>query len=468
MVYRVLVGITLAIVTTFTALGYYGGRAAEAVLTFTGVADVPLSNVREVETLNKPGRFASEARAQIDSQLAHLMGIFQSDTFLKVAKSKGTIGETYDIRFTSIEDGSSEGRKRLTYEFKGKTVFDKRIFGSDRKVTVPIKLPLAPDLIYQQTLERNFNPCTDEHYNTEGDFWYFWDPDQRGCSLKGDEQKVFRTRGRMERLDKLVRPTYPEYDRLFGDNGNGNVFDVRIFFGYIDDDKPNKKPNRRDDAFIAMTKVHEVLQKNGFSTTREIIGFRETPTGQQRDGANILREYTRQMRFPKLDPEPVDIHIQMLLSDTSIGADQRASKPDFTFHHYLIPAFREADMILYDGHSGLGANLDLKSLDRFRFRKDKYQIFVFNGCSTYPYYNGSFFDAKGGRGANNLEVITSGLPTLSSTSGPNTLAFLNRFLDGKLVTYQTIMRGVEKSNKRAGTYLMAVNGDEDNRFRPSR
>jgi hypothetical protein len=115
-----------------SAWGYYGGKAAEAMLTFTAVADVPLANVREVETLNKPGRFRSEALAQIDAQVQHLMGIFQSETFFRQVKSRGTIGETYDVTFTKIEDGSSERRKRLSYKFRGKTVFLKSIFGSDR------------------------------------------------------------------------------------------------------------------------------------------------------------------------------------------------------------------------------------------------------------------------------------------------------------------------------------------------
>jgi hypothetical protein len=447
------------------AAGYYGGRAAEAILTFTGVADVKLANV-QLATLNQSGRFRAEALAQIDAQVQHLMGIFQSATFEKQVKSKGTIGETYDVKFTKIEDGSEDGRKLVTYEFRGKTVFDKKIFGSDRRAAIPIKLPLAADKIYRQSSSGSRNPCTDEHYNSEDDFWYFWDPDQTGCGLKGDTRNVIRTEGRLQRLDKLTRPTYPEYDRLFGENGNGKTLDVRIFFGYNDDERILTRPNKRDDAFQAMRLVEADLRRRKFQQVEEIAGFRETATGRMTDGGSILRSFVKTMRYPKATPDSVEVRIQMLLSDTSIGADSRREKPDFTFHHYLIPAFKEADVLLYDGHSGLGANLDLKSLERFRFDREKYQIFFFNGCSTYPYYNGSFFEAKGGRELNNLEVVTTGLPTLSNVSAPNMLAVLNQLLDPKLYTYQTIMRKLEKSNKRSGTFLSAVNGDEDNRFRP--
>lgn len=457
--------VVLWMAASVSALAYYGGRAAEAILTFAADADIRLANVRDVETLNRPGRFRSEAMEQIDTQVQHLMGIFQSETFLREVKSKGTIGETYEIRFTRIADGSAEDRKRVTYEFKGKSVFDKHIFGSDRKATIPIKLPLAADLIYEQAKDGDKTPCTDEHYNSEDDFWYFWDPDQKGCRLKGDSEKVVRTNGRLQRLDKLARPTYPEYDRLLGDNGNGRDLNVAIFFGYIDEDKVNRKPNKRDDAFQSMQLLEKQLVKRGFRMVEENVGFRETQTGMEKDGANILRRYEKELKA-RFGNEPVRARIQILLSDTSIDADQRRSKPDFTFHHYLIPAFKDADVLLYDGHSGLGANLSLKYLDKFKFDKDKYQVFFFNGCSTYPYYNGSYFEAKGG--TKNLEVVTTGLPTLSDTSTPNVLAILRPLLDAKYLTYQTIMRGLEKSNKKAGTYLTAVNGDEDNEWTPAK
>jgi len=31
-----------------------------------------------------------------------------------------------------------------------------------------------------------------------------------------------------------------------------------------------------------------------------------------------------------------------------------------------------------------------------------------------------------------------------------------------------VMRGLEKSNKKAGSYLSAVNGDEDNQWTPAK
>jgi hypothetical protein len=76
-----------------------------------------------------------------------------------------------------------------------------------------------------------------------------------------------------------------------------------------------------------------------------------------------------------------------------------------------------------------------------------------------------YFGAKPG-GKKNLELITTGLPTLSNTSKDNMMAFVNTFIDGKVQSYQTIMNGIEKSNGAEDTYLMGVIGDEDNKFKP--
>jgi hypothetical protein len=54
----------------------------------------------------------------------------------------------------------------------------------------------------------------------------------------------------------------------------------------------------------------------------------------------------------------------------------------------------------------------------------------------------------------------------NTTSTSNMMAFMNPFIHGKVHSYQTLMRSLEKSNGEESTYLMDVNGDEDNKFRP--
>ena len=74
----------------------------------------------------------------------------------------------------------------------------------------------------------------------------------------------------------------------------------------------------------------------------------------------------------------------------------------------------------------------LGELPQVGFRNN-YQIYYFNGCSTYAYFNSMYFTAKPG-GKKNLEIITSGLPTLSSSAVANILSdYFHAVRDGALL-----------------------------------
>ncbi|MCO4793220.1 MAG: hypothetical protein KC493_05900 [Bacteriovoracaceae bacterium] len=423
---------------------YYGNQSVEAILTF-----------RTKILLNDYQAYSnSEIREQIDFQIQHLMGTFQAETFLEEFPYPGVLGETYKIK--NIKKKVTTEGLQVTYSFEGKVAWSKKAFNGGRKTrALPIKLPLNPNRIYDQSLVNGFNPCTDEHYNSEGDFWYFWDPDKEGCPLTSNFKDVLRIKGKLKKLPN-TRSTYPEYNKLYADNGNKDNVDIHLYIGYIDEENLNlSKPDKDDHAFYAMEFVEEELQNQGYELTKKKDAFREFKTKVGK-GINFLRLYEKKMKTAT--GKQVNLRVKILLSDTGINSK------DNTFHNHITKGLEEADVLIYDGHSGLGGNLNLDYLPAIDFNKNKYQIFFFNGCSSYPYFNGMFFDAKGG--TKNLEVVTSGLPTYSDTAGENMIGFIDGFIRGRAWSYQTIMSDLEASNGHNGTYLTGVNGDEDNTFRP--
>jgi hypothetical protein len=55
------------------------------------------------------------------------------------------------------------------------------------------RMPINPYLIYESSLQsarRNLNPCTHDLYQTEADFWFFWEPSKPGCQLRKDSDFV--------------------------------------------------------------------------------------------------------------------------------------------------------------------------------------------------------------------------------------------------------------------------------------
>jgi hypothetical protein len=461
---------------------FYGVNATEAMLTYQAIADVKwsdkeISNLPQLETLNsESNRNHKKAIDLVESQIQHLMGTFQSASFKEEFGFPGVLGEqenydsddykqtNYQIEFLKVEKGTSKGRLSIAYKFTGKSVFDLRAFKNSDRASVPLKLPLSPDLIYKQSMGKKggepFNYCTDPGYNDEGDFWYFWDPQQKKCPLADDNQKVLRITGELKLLPNSVE-RYPDYNALYGDNDNGKVLEISLLLGYVDDIPNNKIGHTKDTTYKNFKVITKELKDMGFT---ELTGkdhykdnFKITSGGNETKGANFLREYASVIHTD--DGRKVHVHVQVLLADTAIASR------DNTFHYYLVPAFENADVLIYDGHSGLGGNLDLGSLPKVHFDLNKYQIFFFNGCSSYSYYNGMFFQAK--HGSKNLDIVNSGLETSSDSTAPNALAFMKYIIRGDLKSYRRILTALEKSNgEDNGTYLTGVSGEDDNTYQP--
>ena len=476
--------LTVLLLTPFQSFAFYGVQSTEAMLSFEATVDIlwsptssAISQLPTLENLNlENGRTHNKAITLTQMQIQHLMGTFQSASFKTQFKVLGVLGEqanydnknykqfNYKIKFTKVESGSATGRLLLSYQYSGKTVFDKRAFNNSDTTAVPLKLPLAPDLIYQQSTGLKngveFNYCTDENYNAEGDFWYFWDPQLAKCPLAKNNQGVLRINGKLKLLPNSVE-RYPDYKSLYGANGNGKILEISLLLGYVDEIPNNKIGHTKDTTYKNFIAITKSLKEMGFSesTDREHHkdNFRITSGGNEVRGANFLREFTSTIHAKT--GQTVEVHIQILLADTAIDSK------DNTFHFYLIPAFENSDVLIYDGHSGLGGNLDLASIPHVNFNPKKYQIFFFNGCSSYSYYNGMFFKAK--QGTKYLDIVNSGLETSSDSTAPNALAFMNFILKGDLKSYKQALTDLEKSNGASnGTYLTSVSGEKDNTFKP--
>ena len=401
---------------------YYGAKSTEALLSFEG------------KILLSSPRSAAQKRAAIQEQINFLIGHFQAPTHLENFRYPGVMGEKNRI-VLKRENAVAEGLL-VSYQFVGTVNFHRNVFGRDGKATVPLHLPLSLDRIYQLGVVNGKNRCTDPTYDSEGDFFYFWDPDKDGCPLKGNNTDVLRLKGQLQQLPNTTS-TYPEYDQLY----QKPVLKLSVFYGYID------RPSNRDFAAYAYREQVQIMKDLGLEFA-----------GEERNGINWKAKFTGVVKTQLGNKQTIDL--TLWLTDTELGAS------DKVFHREIVKAFREDDIVAYDGHSGLGGNLDLELLPRFKFNTN-YQIFFFNGCSSYPYFNAKYFAAKPG-GKTNLDIITSGLPTLTSTSVTNMTAFLTPFVKGHLPSWQTIMNRIEASNGEEDTYLMGVNGDEGNRFRPNR
>lgn len=412
--------------------------ATEATLTF--------SHEVEIESGSKPSM--STAKEQVEKQVQHLFGPMER------AEYKAAPKEDHTISNISIKKGETEGTYLISYDYEGTIVIDK---GPRNKYDVI--LPNNPDSIFQKAMVRGHNPCTDDHYQTEGDFWYFWSPAPTypKCKLKeGEDYQVVH--GQIER-EKNTRTTYPEYDRL----ANKDEIRIDVFFG-MDDPSHNHDPAKsKDDGALSYRALKKRLEKSGF----EFEAWSDADSRQIVKGKATLpyvEEGTKQSG-------DITMRVRLFFGETGIDEDSRS------FHYFFKDGLANASVVLYDGHSGLGGHLDLDAIAeaegfRFTMPKNRYQILFFNSCDSYTYYNTKFFQKKRkGRGngidpkaSKNLDVLANGLGTEFDVEQNENFSLIDAIDDwaakGKWTSYQKLAAEIDDDN------LFTVNGDEDNPTKP--
>jgi hypothetical protein len=452
---------------------YYGRNSFEALLSFNGRIEIK-KNLSEAQVRN-----------EIDQQIQFLLGHFSSDSFKRDYRDgTAAIGPSYQLSQLTSKHNQIKNTAIWTYHFAGKILVHRALLEGNDIAEIAIKLPTNLKEIYKLTLKeievpldetkpsgkkikKWFSLCTDEHYNSEDDLFYFWDPDRQNivgrrfsypdCPLIGDFINVVRTKGIIKKLDNSWQK-YLEYDRLY----QKNKLKISLFLGFIDDVTNVQKSNPKDLIFEGLDYVKKSLEEKSFQISSQHLNTRfSKKEGFYGKGINSF------WRYEKLNVkrEPIssqdfastlDIEVNILLADTAINSKDR------TFEHFYQLALKYSDIIVYDGHSGLGANLDLSLLNAKSFLTDKYQIIYINGCSGYPYFSEMYFTAKPG-GAKNLDLILSGISTLTDTTGPNIMSFLDGFLSGKTLNTSYILKLIEDANYDLnGSYLTGILGEENN------
>jgi hypothetical protein len=327
-----------------------------------------------------------------------------------------------------------DGQKRLkvTYTYDDDVVFGKGL----EMVNKEFWLPKDRSQIYKLNMVGEAPKCTDDHYQSEGDFWYFWNPDKAGCP-ETFKSGLNRVKAKFAPIPNTLG-RYPLYGKL-GANGKRVVY---VAHGGYEDLK------EASDAGV-----------QAFATTlAELVrmGFKET---SKTSDTAAFKHYVYSKDDSALKTE---IHVALFMSNSK------------EFTAYGREGLENADVFIYNGHSGLGGHLPPTRFAPLKL-PNKYQVFVFNGCSTFAYYNETYFakkeEATGKPGAESLDVVTSSLEILFATQPYVTSSIINDIVvGGDKLKWEDIITNLGKQGKRAGPQfdkekyaaMYQVNGDEDN------
>lgn len=324
----------------------------------------------------------------------------------------------------------TKDQKLIQYVYKGRVLLHKKVSAALlAKGEFVIPFPYQVDQIYNEK-------CTDSHYTTLGDYWYFYDPFRKGCEYLSKEPyaKLTSVKVKPSPIRKLEQS--PRLDLLRGNNANGDDFLVYVIHGFED-----SATSKRDEGRKNFQEFEAYMQQRGFE--RKILS-------QSQRNPQALHTKQIQLKSGAI----MNVKVYHLLVETSI--DSRSA----VFAKFFKQAVAVADVIVYGGHSGLGANLDIPSLEEkagaFEFNPKKRQIFFFDSCASYSYYLQSFAAEKTRA---KIDIISYGLSSIFQTSQPVLGTLMDILFNPNIndATWADILNAMEKPLK-GSTYLLNVGG----------
>lgn len=433
---------------------FTSATASEATVTF--------SHQVEIKSEEKPTKEA--ALAQIDAQLGFMFGPLGENESDRDGKVSAVPRGDYEIDRSSVKIAEKEGAKNtwvVSYQYSGTLLIEDE---KSKKAELKIALPHNPDTIYKEAKVTEKHPhCTDDHYFTEGDFWYFWNPEKPDCELKEGQNFDYVADIKIK-PGKKEKKSYPNYPKLV----KNGVIRATILLG-LDEPKmyaANRNPlTSKDINALTYRKLRKSLVQMGFTAPKRRWTLDEiskvAPVSKEE---MVFTPYVE--TFVKTEPlkvmvngvmQPLRMEVRLFFGPTGINETEEGNAP---FHYFYKDALENDSVVVYDGHSGLGGHLDLAGIEeaegfKINMSPDD-QIYFFNSCSSYTYYNNSYFERKGG--AEKLDIMANGLATQFDVMHQTNLRILQAIdlWANKRAphTYQAIAKDIDSGN------LFAVVGDD--------
>ncbi len=400
---------------------YYGADHNEAEFNLIGLVTV-------IQT-KEPTR--ENVEPLIRSQMRYMLGLMRSREVNAAALYPKWNFSTLSVKQTSV------GKWLIKYNLKAKGAFASGL------TQYTFTLPYNPLTIFKDSQGQ----CMAKEAE-ESNFWYHWEPLISGCPLI-ENVNYYTYTAQLTPITNTVS-TYPEYEKLV--DGNKTI-KMTMFFGFENYDFPNWNPDGGEDWGI-----------RGYNMQRDFLkslGYTETTwTTEQIQKIYIARDsfvpYVLEFNKPG---KVADIRIRLVLLDTGYSHNSTA------FHTFLKESLANESVVVYNGHSGIGKNLDLASIEKLRGFKlplnPLYQILFLGSCVPYSYYTDMFFNRKKTtqdlNGTLKLDILSYGKESIFGNQEDTTLtrAVTLYAQNGQRTTYQNMVRS-------SPNYFYGISGDEDN------
>ncbi len=305
--------------------------------------------------------------------------------------------------------------------------------------TYAFKLPKRIDQTGQSSFMTKYGQTCNDGYDdsvTLGNFWYHYRPAAQGCVLAPADIMTFDATVTLNPGNTVAK--YPEYHKLWEDG----ALNILAVFGKYEVGATSQS----DAGIAAYNEFIDAFRKaypDAVSTPALSSAYAVGPTIKQ-----------VHFRFYRNGGE-VNLNASLIDSVGSAGATWDARYTELT------PG---ADLILYNGHAGLGANIAALSR-KGKFFPSKYQIFFMNGCDTFAYFDDTLpkiraiLNTDDKPGTRYMDFITNAMPAYFHALQEDSMAIIRAAVNHTTpTTYQNIFKNLDR------VQVVVVTGEEDNVF----
>ncbi len=364
-------------------------------------------------------------RKAIATQLRYTQGILTTEALANAQAGMPTLA---NVRETVAGD-----KKRITYDAKLAIVWP-----TSSRPSSDYKFYLPRDTTELDRFNATYDGKCGRNEYGQDTFWHDFNPKAPGCKL--EDADVVVAPASIRPHPQTTQNQYPEYDKIWEDDS----LDVVAVFGLIAGDTPEDEGAR----------TRERLLEDVARSVQNVERSEAPPS------PGILKESTLKGTV-EVGGRPRRVSLTaFLVSEVSSAGP--------VFEERYARASTPADIVIYEGHSGLGKNVN--TLARATVATPgKYQLVYLYGCQTLAYLeptmherrialNGATSDPEGTK---YLDIIATALPAYGD-DGASSIGLYETMLASSTApkTFREILGTIKT------WHLATVFGEHDNTFRP--
>ncbi|MBT8491462.1 MAG: hypothetical protein KJO07_00265 [Deltaproteobacteria bacterium] len=376
--------------------------------------------------------FSFDAKSTVEDQMLYTIGHLNGDR---------SVGRLDQLQLTAVEtEQTPDGKTKISYHAVLPVAWgDKDSFPSSYTFQLPADISFAGQQAFTDSYK---DDCVDfsAHDVDSGSMWYYYRPDRFNCELATED--IVTIEATLTLSDTNTSGKYPEYDKVWEDD----ELRVVAVFGKYEDDATSSS-----DAGIRAYNTFLSSIKGELSGSDLVTTPASVPSSPGVDVPEV--------RFEATLADGRTVTVDALLVD-----NVRTAPAEFNDRYAELSG--TADLIIYNGHAGLGANIRALA-QKGDWLPGQYKMVFMNGCDTYAYVDGAIVEAHAAinpddpEGTRYVDMITNALPSFFASMSGATMALVRGLLDTENPqTYEQMFENIDSSQ------VVLVSGEHDNTFVP--